>query len=120
MDDYGLDVARASLMEDIGRYADAAELHLAEDNVLEAIRLLKLDSNNDTSMKKAFDCLLDGLWRRLSCGVGVSEEMLKDSSTVMKLLQLTDGLQESTVEVDTLDEVRISIEEDDSSLITVL
>ena len=108
MDDYGLDVARASLLEHIGRYAEAAEIHLAENNTLEAIRLLMLDRNNETSLKRAFTCVLDGLWQHLSCGVGMTEEMRATTSTVTKLLQLTDGMEDANVDENLRDEVRFS------------
>ena len=105
MDDYGLDVARAALLEEMERYSDAADLHLAEGNVLDAIRLLMLDVNNEASIKKAFDCLLDGLWLRLSYGVNVTEDILKSSTTLCKLLRLADGIDGASVDENTRDEV---------------
>lgn len=105
MDDYGLDIARASYLEDIGRYVDAAELHLAEGNTLEAIRLLTLDRANKTSVKRAFRCLLDGLWLHLSCGITITEELLRTSGTVAKLLRLTRGLDDIEIDEELRDEV---------------
>ena len=107
MDDYGLDVVRASFLEDMNRFSDAAELHLAEGNILEAIRLLMLDTDNKFSIKKAFDCLLDGLWQRLSCGVSVSEETLKNNTTLSKLLRMTERIEVAEVDDGTRDEVCI-------------
>ncbi|KAI0716097.1 hypothetical protein C8T65DRAFT_606293 [Cerioporus squamosus] len=92
MDDYGLDVARATFLEDIGRYTDAAELHFAEGNTFEAIRLLTLDCTNEASMQRALQCVLDGLWIHLSCGVALNDEGLKTDGTIAKLLRLSDGL----------------------------
>ncbi|TFK88273.1 hypothetical protein K466DRAFT_598787 [Polyporus arcularius HHB13444] len=94
MDDYGLDIARATFLEDIGRYADAAEVHFAEGNTLEAIRLLTLDRMNDTSMRRALQCVLDGLWSNLGYGIAITDELLKTNGTVAKLLRLADGLQD--------------------------
>lgn len=93
MEDYGLDFARATLLEDMGRYTDAAELHFAEGNTFEAIRLLTLDHTNEHSLRRALECVLDGLWIHLSCGVAITEESLKPNGTIAKLLRLTDGLQ---------------------------
>lgn len=93
MDDYGLDVARSQFLEEVGRYAEAADVHLNEGNVLEAIRVLSLDTQNAASLERALSCLLDGLWLNLSCGVAANEEALKPSGTIGKLLSLTNGLQ---------------------------
>ncbi|TBU21885.1 hypothetical protein BD311DRAFT_811916 [Dichomitus squalens] len=92
MDDYGLDVARAQFLEDVGRYAEAADVHLSEGNTLEGIRVLTMDNNNEASMKRALDCLLDGLWRSLSCGVPVNELSLRSSGVIGKLLRYTNAL----------------------------
>ncbi|EJF58549.1 hypothetical protein DICSQDRAFT_172899 [Dichomitus squalens LYAD-421 SS1] len=92
MDDYGLDVARAQFLEDVGRYAEAADVHLSEGNTLEGIRVLTMDNNNEASMKRALDCLLDGLWRSLSYGVPVNELSLRSSGVIGKLLRYTNAL----------------------------
>ena len=92
MDDYGLDVARAQFLEEVGRHAEAADVHISEGNTLEAIRVLSLDTGNKASLTRALTCLLDGLWRNLSCGVPVNEETLKPSGTVGKLLRLANSL----------------------------
>ncbi len=105
MDDYGLDVARATFLEDIGRYADAAELHFAEGNTFEAIRLLTLDRTNEASMRRALQCVLDGLWIHLSCGVAINDESLKTNGTITKLLRLSDGLQDLGGDATMRDEV---------------
>ncbi|KAI1785582.1 hypothetical protein LXA43DRAFT_1185708 [Ganoderma leucocontextum] len=62
-------------------------------NTLDAIRVLSLDTGNEASLKRALECLLDGLWRNLSCGVPVNEEALKPSATISKLLRLADSLK---------------------------
>lgn len=106
MEDYGLDVARATLLEDLGRYTDAAELHFAEGNTFEAIRLLTLDRTNEVSMQRALQCVLDGLWIHLSCGAAITEELLEPNSTIAKLLRLSDSLQSMGGDSTLKDEVR--------------
>ncbi|KAI0641201.1 hypothetical protein C8Q79DRAFT_992409 [Trametes meyenii] len=105
MDDYGLDVARASFLEHLERYGDAAELHLAEGNTFEAIRLLTLDRNNTRSIQKAMQCLLDGLWSHLPCGTLVNEALVKTDASVAKLLKLADDL----INVDAEDDLRLEV-----------
>ncbi|KAI1785420.1 hypothetical protein LXA43DRAFT_132940 [Ganoderma leucocontextum] len=92
MDDYGLDMARAQFLEEVGRYTEAADVHVSEGSTLDAIRVLSLDTGNEASLKRTLECLLDGLWRNLSCGVPVNEEALKPSATIGKLLRLADSL----------------------------
>ncbi|TBU42438.1 hypothetical protein BD309DRAFT_866309 [Dichomitus squalens] len=87
MDDYGLDLAQAQFLEDTGRFEEAANVHLREGNTLEAIRVLSMDRSNEASLKRALDCLLDGLWRNLSCGVPVNEGTLRSNGVASKLLQ---------------------------------
>ncbi|PIL29959.1 hypothetical protein GSI_07870 [Ganoderma sinense ZZ0214-1] len=91
MDDFGLDMARAQFLEEVGRYAEAADVHISEGNTLEAIRVLSLDTENKTSLERALACLLDGLWRNLSCGVPVNDETLNPSGVVGRLLQLANS-----------------------------
>ncbi|TBU23105.1 hypothetical protein BD311DRAFT_674657 [Dichomitus squalens] len=86
MDDFGLDLARAQFLEDTGRLSEAADVHLSEGNMLEAIRVLSMDGSNETSLKRALDCLLEGLWRNLSCGVPVNEDTLRSNAVLRKLL----------------------------------
>ncbi len=105
MDDYGLDIARASFLEQLERYGDAADIHLAEGNTLEAIRLLTLDRHNTQSIKKATQCLLDGLWSRLPCGTTVSDELLQSDEILARLLRLSNGLSDLNEDGDLHDEV---------------
>jgi hypothetical protein len=85
MEDYDLDVARATVLEKIGRYLDAAELHLMEGRTLEAIRVLIADTGNQNSMRKANECLLEGLWKNLSFAVPPSHQQNSVSSQLFKL-----------------------------------
>ncbi|KAH7926210.1 hypothetical protein BV22DRAFT_1063475 [Leucogyrophana mollusca] len=66
LEDYDLDVARVTLLESHGRYSEAAELHLAENRPLDAIKSFMKDAESDLAMKRAAECLLDMLWRSLS------------------------------------------------------
>ncbi|KAL7285962.1 hypothetical protein ACG7TL_001077 [Trametes sanguinea] len=104
MDDYGLDMARASLLERLGRYEDAADFHLSEGNVFDAIRLLKLDRSNRRLVSKAMHYLLDELWRRLPFGTSVTNSLLNADATVARLLQLADSFRDQEVEKDLRDE----------------
>ncbi|KAI9068145.1 hypothetical protein FKP32DRAFT_1672451 [Trametes sanguinea] len=105
MDDYGLDMARASFLERLGRYEDAAEFHLSEGDVFEAIRLLTLDRKDSRLVKKAMHCLLDGLWRHLPLGTSVTDSLLKADTTLARLLQLANTFRDLDMEMDLRNEV---------------
>ncbi|KAI0757678.1 hypothetical protein C8Q80DRAFT_1134850 [Daedaleopsis nitida] len=105
MDDYGLDVVRASFLEDMGRFGEAAEVQFSQGNTLEAIRLLTLDRANDNSIRRAFEYLLEGLWSNLSCGLPITDEYIKTHSIVARLLRLADGVQGAHVDTNLRDEV---------------
>ncbi|KAI0770957.1 hypothetical protein BD413DRAFT_613484 [Trametes elegans] len=105
MDDYGLDSARALFLEQVGRYEDAAELHLSQGNTFEAIRLLTLDKENIQAVQRAMRCLLDGLWRHLPFGTVVNQALLLNDATLNKYLRLADGLIHVNADRDLRNEV---------------
>ncbi|KAG7086906.1 hypothetical protein E1B28_002824 [Marasmius oreades] len=85
-EDYDLDVAKASLLEAIGDVAGAAQLHMEEGRIMEAITLLLKDTDSETSQAKAADYILDGFW-----GLGLfgsSAEKFTNDVRVKKLLGL--------------------------------
>ena len=69
MEDYGFDVARATLLESSGRFSEAAELHLEEGRPLQAIQLFMRDWEDSSSRQRAEECVLHGLWQHLSFAV---------------------------------------------------
>ncbi|KAH9891312.1 hypothetical protein C8Q73DRAFT_119576 [Cubamyces lactineus] len=105
MDDYGLGVARASYLEELGRYEDAADISLSEGNILQAIRLLTMDRGNPALVRKATRCLLDGLWRHLPFGTVVNETLLKGDTTLGDLLAKADSLADLNTDAELHDEV---------------
>ncbi|OBZ79120.1 TPR and ankyrin repeat-containing protein 1 [Grifola frondosa] len=105
MDDYGLDIARATLLEELGRFADAAELHLAEGHTLDAIRLFLADQQNSISVRRAYQCLLDGLWRHLSCGIMFHSDSAKANVTLQELLRLSAQLNHASSDENSDDEM---------------
>ena len=86
LEDYNLDVARAALLGKLGRYSEAAEVHLSENRPLDAIRdLLKVKESHDT-IQKATKILLEGLWRR--CSFAISPRQVAGDKDVAALLNL--------------------------------
>ena len=92
MGDYGFDVARATLLESSGRFAEAAELHLEEGRPLQSIRLFVQDWDDHHSRQRAEECVLHGLWGHLSFGVTAKDGYEK--SDLGRLLQSARDIKE--------------------------
>ncbi|KIJ60090.1 hypothetical protein HYDPIDRAFT_99369 [Hydnomerulius pinastri MD-312] len=90
LEEYDLDFARASLLESHERYLEAAELHMAENRPLDAIRDFMKDKTSSDAMKRAANILLEGLWRR--CSFGITAKEIAGDRDVGELLGLAGEL----------------------------
>jgi hypothetical protein len=67
-------------LENLGKFQDAAEIHLAEGRTTEAIRLFLMEQSNEESIARGRHCILQGLWEKASFntrGLGRSEQVVK-------------------------------------------
>ncbi|KAF9014907.1 hypothetical protein BDQ17DRAFT_1418043 [Cyathus striatus] len=85
LEEYDLDVARAGVLDRIGRFREAADIHLAEGRVFQAIQLFLKEEQDEESMSRASKCILQGLWEIMTFGVVVEEE---ERNHAERLLQL--------------------------------
>jgi hypothetical protein len=95
-EDYDFDLARAVLLERLGRYSDAAELHLAEGRTLEGIQLLLRDPTQRTSVLWGQECILHGLWQRVSFGMDLAS--VQSDQNFHQLLKLSEQILSSSLE----------------------
>lgn len=90
LEDYDLDIARAGILSEAGRYAEAADIYLQEGSTLDAIRAFIEDDAPDlNSWRRAKDCAMDELRKCLSFGIRPEEEsekMRRRMSDLFKLL----------------------------------
>ncbi|KAF8222237.1 hypothetical protein L208DRAFT_1381918 [Tricholoma matsutake] len=84
LEEYDLDVSRAAVLKELGRYKEAGEIHLAEGRTLEAIELFLIDDNDQDTVRHGHACILQGLWRHLSFAVKVEDE----GAEAIQLLEL--------------------------------
>lgn len=107
LEDRDMDIARAVLLVTHGRTREAAELHLAEGRILEAIDyfLQDTDTDHENSARRATECILDGLWRKLTFSVP-PDQMTEDFDFV-KLFQLAKKIDQSSLTPNSRDEVSI-------------
>lgn len=61
MDDCGFDTARKTILKQLGKYSEAAEIHLRDGEIEEAVDCF-LESEDPRSHHQAAHCLLQGLW----------------------------------------------------------
>ena len=87
LETYNLDFARATLLENHGKYLEAAELHLSENRPLEAIKDFLKEKGSRDAIQKAAKILLEGLWRR--CSFAVPPEKVAADKDVAELLNLS-------------------------------
>ncbi|EDR08129.1 uncharacterized protein LACBIDRAFT_294434 [Laccaria bicolor S238N-H82] len=95
--------AQVELLVSLGRVADAAELHLLEGHIIEALELF-LEDKGDPSQytQRVIHCILQGLWREFSLGS-------KKSSTdvVVKLFRYADSIDPSLLSPNEHDEMEL-------------
>ncbi|KAF8491287.1 hypothetical protein JB92DRAFT_2753228 [Gautieria morchelliformis] len=94
LEDFGFDNARLTLLQQRGRWADAAELLYEQRQHLEAIPLWLRD-NDLGSKRRACQCLLDSLWKTLPLGADTNiGDSLRD--TLLELLHTLDEYLDET------------------------
>jgi hypothetical protein len=57
------------LLHSTGKPSEAAELHVDDGNLVQAISLFLEDGNNPSAMKRALECIVGRFWEKLSIGV---------------------------------------------------
>ncbi|KAG2023736.1 hypothetical protein CC2G_001355 [Coprinopsis cinerea AmutBmut pab1-1] len=96
-----LDECHAAVLVELGRYQEAADVHLAEGRTLEAIETLLEDQENPESTKRANTCILQGLWQNVSFAVLFN----KENETAHRMLELASKLNTMSLTVSERDEV---------------
>ncbi|KAG6332615.1 hypothetical protein ID866_6474 [Astraeus odoratus] len=79
LETYDLDVALVVLLENHGRYLQAADLHLSENKPLDAIRVLLRDEDNGEAARRAGDILLKCLWQQCPFGAAMRDDEMTRS-----------------------------------------
>ena len=101
MEDYGLEEARAELLEESDRIAEAADIHARNGDMLKAVEMLiKSSASNIDHARLAIEFLLTGLWKWLTLGVSPTA-----NPAILGLLRLTVRLNRRTMTEQEADEV---------------
>ncbi|KAJ6573822.1 hypothetical protein DFH09DRAFT_1361892 [Mycena vulgaris] len=96
LEDRGLNVERATLLESLQKFSDAAEIHLNEGRTSKAIALFIQDRN----IARATECILQGLWEKFSFAVVPAQD-----TSVKHLLELAAQVDVSCISQSNRDEI---------------
>ncbi|KAK0440419.1 uncharacterized protein EV420DRAFT_1650550 [Desarmillaria tabescens] len=87
LEERDLDIALADLLEKEGRLSEAAELHYSEGRKEEAIKLFLAQTENKDALRRAQECILEELWRKIS--FGVDPNVIRSDAAVSRLLDFS-------------------------------
>ncbi|KAJ2931128.1 hypothetical protein H1R20_g5904, partial [Candolleomyces eurysporus] len=79
-----LNECHVAVLAELGRYQEAAEVHLRAGRTMEAIDILLCDKENKDSKRRANDYILQGLWETAS----FSQKIKNTDTAALRLLQL--------------------------------
>ncbi|KAH8984683.1 hypothetical protein EDB92DRAFT_2117026 [Lactarius akahatsu] len=88
--DCDLDIAEVNILVGGGRFREAADLHIRENRVLDAVDVLLRDKNSGEATYLATQKLLDALWDILSFGVA-PDDMDGDALAKLRKIELLIG-----------------------------
>ncbi|KAJ3757218.1 hypothetical protein EV360DRAFT_46501, partial [Lentinula raphanica] len=100
-----MDIAQAAVLVNHNKMHEAAELHLAQGRILEAIYVFLEDIgiNHQKSSQRATECIIGGLWQKLN--FAVSSVHLAGDLEFSKLLELAEKVDKSLLELNLHDEL---------------
>jgi hypothetical protein len=103
--DCDLDIAEVNILVERGQYFEAADLHIRENRMLDAVEVLLKNRTSMEAMLRASQSLLDALWNVLSFGVLPVELDRESQANFKRMMQLIKQLDQSSLDKKTLLEV---------------
>jgi len=108
LEERNLDMAKLDLLLSRKRHREAAFSHFEEGRYLAAFPLFLEDAQVDcTSMSKAKECIVQGLWQTLGFGANVTDKSVK--TMAYNLLECLRRLVPGTLSENELNEVNICL-----------
>ena len=108
MRDCDLDIAEVRILIERGQYMEAADLHIRENRMLDAVEVLLKDRNSKEAIDRASQSLLAAFWNILSFGVlpldldGESQASLKRMARLVDQFDLSALTEKTRREVGSL------------------
>jgi len=101
----GLDGARIQVLESHGKYVEAADIHLLNGGVMEAIQSCLKVEEDETAFKHAVDIILDALWKECSFTMP-ARKILKQGTTTARVLEVALNLSQARLNASNGDQVQ--------------
>ncbi|KAI9453660.1 hypothetical protein BJY52DRAFT_1288007 [Lactarius psammicola] len=105
--DCDLDIAEVNILVEAGRFREAADLHIRENRVLDAVDVLLKDKNSGEATQLATQKLLDALWGILSFGVTPNDLDGDTRAKLQKIKQLIGRLDSQALDSKALQEFQM-------------
>lgn len=96
--DCDLDVAEVSILVERGQFFEAADLHIRENRMLDAVEVLLKNKTSKEATQRASQSLLDALWNVLSFGVLPTELDKESQANLKRMMQLIKRLDQSSLD----------------------
>jgi hypothetical protein len=103
--DCDLDIAEVNILEQGGRFREAADLHIRENRVLDAVDMLLRDKNPGDSTQLATQKLLEALWGILSFGITPDDLDGDAQAKLRKIGRLIERLDKQALDASVQQEV---------------
>ena len=100
-----LDIAEVKILVARGQFFEAAELHIRENRLLDAVEVLLKDKTSEEAIRRASQSLLGALWSILSFGVLPTELNNESRANLGRIMRLIGQLDLNALEERTQREV---------------
>ena len=105
MRDCDLDIAEVKILVERGQYMEAANLHIRENRMLDAVEVLLKDKSSKEAIHRASQSLLGAFWNILSFGVLPLELDNASQASLKRMVRLVGQLDQSALTEKTRREV---------------
>jgi hypothetical protein len=102
-EEYDLDVAKVTLLQQAERYAEAAEVRMAEGRSCEGIRVFLDHLADENCTRRGIICALQALWKHLS--FGVLPTVVRSNTVLEQWIELATRVDPAFTSVSDCDEV---------------
>ena len=106
MRDCDLDIAEVRILVERGQYMEAADLHIRENRMVDAVEVLLKDKSSRGAIHRASQSLLDAFWNILSFGVLPLELDNESQANLKRMVGLVGQFDLSALTERTRQEVR--------------
>ena len=97
MRDCDLDIAEVKILVGRGQYMDAANLHIRENRMLDAVEVLLKDKSSKEGIRRASQSLLGAFWDILSFGILPLELDNESQAKLKRMVRLVGQFDLSTL-----------------------